>query len=119
MVCRAITTKKIQGKERERVKMKKPIVFYLTEQKISEDAGSIKLLYVENLDYWKAYGCLSPLPVSIPLDMQYHLHIGTQLTNNVFQIDDQSITEQDFIDVGFIKDEAFENMFKNYQAAEK
>lgn len=99
--------------------MVKPIVFYLTEQKISDSAGSIKLLYVENLDYWEAFGCLSPLPVSIPLDMQYHLHIGTQLTSNVFQIDNRNVTEQDFIDVGFVKDESFENMFKNYQVAEK
>ena len=97
--------------------MVKPIVFYLTEQKISESAGSIKLLYVENLDNWKAYGCLSPLPVSIPLDMQYHLHIGAQLTNNVFQIIDDNVTEQDFIYAGFVKDTSFENMFKNYQAA--
>lgn len=94
--------------------MSKPIVFYLTDHKISDTDVIIRLLYLENLDYWQAYNCLSPLPVSIPLHLQYHLHIGNQLLNNVFQVDDHNVTDQDFIDAGFIKDKSFELMFKKY-----
>lgn len=99
--------------------MNRPIVFYLTEQTIGEQSGAIKLLYVEYLDYWQTYQCLSPFPVDIPLDIQYHLHIGAPILNNVFQVEKDDITEQDFIEAGFVKDLTFEQMFKDYQYAQQ
>ena len=94
--------------------MKHPIVFYLTDQKISEDAGTVKLLYVEYQQYWNEHHCLSPLPVDLPLDVQLHLDIGTQLTNNVFQVNNPALTIHDFMRAGFIRDMSFEHMFEEY-----
>jgi hypothetical protein len=84
--------------------MKHPIVFYLTEQKISDHAGSIKLLYVEHQEYWNRHHCLSPLPVELPLAVQMHMELGIQLTGNIFEVTNPNLTDEDFVRAGFIKD---------------
>ena len=98
--------------------MNRPIVFHLSEEKIGK-AGSIKLLYVEYLDYWQTNKKLSAMPVNISLSLRYHLHIGTQIVENVFQIASSKQNEQDFIDAGFVQDPNFDKMFREYVKVQK
>lgn len=97
--------------------MVKPrIVFYLTNQHIGGKSGSIKILYVEYEEYFLEQRCMSPLPVDIPLDLQFHLDIGTQIANNVFEVNNPNVTERDFMRAGFVKNMNFIQMIEEYQS---
>lgn len=98
--------------------MQSEIIFYIKEQQISGRVV-IKLLHVEYLDYWKLYGCLSRLAVDIPLAAQYHLDIGNRITTNVFELNNWAVTDDDFIQAGFVKDAAFDRMFTDYEKSQK
>lgn len=99
--------------------MDEPIIFHLSERRISNQAGVIKVLYVDSLTHWNLYHELSALPVAIPLEAQYHLGIGEQIMNNVYQMNDSTISKQDFINSGFIEDITFEKMFNDYSENQK
>jgi hypothetical protein len=98
--------------------MQSEIVFYIKEHSIG-GRGRIKLLHVEYLDYWKLYRGLARLAVDIPLAVQYHLDIGHCITINVFELNNRSLTDDDFIKAGFVKDAEFDHMFVEYEESQK
>lgn len=85
--------------------MKRPLVYYLTTHNIG--SRSVRLLYVEYADYWEKNRELSSNPIEIPLDVQYYLHIGARLTNNLFEITNSSVDDQQCQKAGLVKSDSF------------
>jgi hypothetical protein len=87
--------------------MERPIIFYLSEHSFGGRIGIMKNVYVEYQDYWRQHHKLSDQQVEIPLELCYHLHIKAPIMEHIFELDNPHVTEQDFINAGFIKDESF------------
>lgn len=90
-------------------------VFYLADYPSSSGINALKVAYIEELNYWKRNKHLSGNKLQIPLNIQYHLHIQSEIADQVFEITNPSITEQDFIAAGFIKDPSFIDFIKMHE----
>lgn len=90
--------------------MKRPLVYYLTTHNVGQ--RSIKLLYVEYADYWEKNGELSNNPIEIPLDVQYYLHVGARLTNNLFEVTNMSVDDQQCQKAGLVRSQSFTAMIQ-------
>jgi hypothetical protein len=87
--------------------VERPMIFYLSEHSFGGRMGTVKNVYVEYQDYWRRHHKLSAQQVEIPLELCYHLHIKAPIMEHIFELDNPSVTEQDFINAGFVKDPAF------------
>jgi hypothetical protein len=87
--------------------MNNSIVFCLAEHSVGGRIGKMKIVYMEYQDYWQRYHRLSGNGVALPLELCYYLHVTPSVLAHTFEVDNPSITEQMFINAGFIKDDSF------------
>jgi hypothetical protein len=95
--------------------MQNKFVFYLADYPVSEKVGNLKVAYIENFSFWKRYKHLSGQTMDIPLNLQYHLHIKGEIADQIFEITNPNITEEDFINAGFIKDQEFVDFIQYHE----
>ena len=95
--------------------MTNSFVFYLAEYPILNNTDILKVVYLEYEDYWNQHACLSDREIILPLNLQYHLHIHSEIANHIFEITNRSITKEDFINAGFVNDPTFVDFIKYHE----
>lgn len=91
------------------------IIFHLSSYHVNERSKPLKIVYLEYENYWLIYHSLSIQEIEIPLNLQYYLHISGQILEHIFEITDPSITEEHFINAGFIKNEKFSKFIEQHE----
>jgi hypothetical protein len=93
------------------------ILFHLSTYPVNGQTEPLKIVYLEYEDFWLGHHSLSGKEIEIPLNLQYYLQISTQIVEHVFEVTNRNITEEHFLNAGFIKNDDFSKFIEQHEKA--